>query len=392
MSYVLHFWDFPIPQTLADAVRLSGELQAKTRAQNALFLALARRLTARHPCITELDDDDPRAVWSDGPLDGVSGHAVYSIGIQSERLEEVHPFVVETATSLGLVVLDEQQGEAYLPGGSTLVSERCQVGRHLGLPLAGPLNTQLVERTLVDALLPILASEGFEHNRALGGLWRAEDGCSQLLRFELIEATAEQVVFDISVIFHHSGVKAVIEPLLAAATQGQEKYFATATASLAVFARFYRMPSGLAKMGRPLRFVVTSLDELRTLAIELRGLVADYLRPRLADCTELPPLAYYLHASGHDAFRIVGSLVDFSPEGVFSSAAIGRHLFDTERCGGAMTGVLLAGLGQVPAAAMQNIVDAAYRRLDALPGEHFVREKTKLDLCLSLLRENDLYR
>lgn len=390
MSYVVHCWDFPIPKTLADAVRLCGELQDRSRPQNSLFLHLARQLTARHPCIMELDDDDEGAVWTDGPLDGASDSGVYSLGIQWQHLEAVQPFVVETATALGLVVFDDQQGAAYLPGGSVLTDDGLRVGRHLGLPLAGALSPQLVERTLLDALLPLLAGEGFEHNRALGGLWRADRDGSQLLSFKPIEASPEAVAFDIDLILNHYGVKAVIEPLLAAATAGEEKYFATATGSLAVFARFYRLPSGLAKMGRPIRFEVRSLDELRTLAIELRGLVADQLRPRLAACRGLPELAYYLHGNSHDAYRIVGSLVDINEQGI-RSATIGRRLFDTERCGGAMTGVLLAGLGQVPAEVMQDLVDAAYRRLERHTGAALAREKAKLDLCVGLLRDNDLY-
>lgn len=391
MSHVLHFWDFPVPKTIADAVRISGELQDRPRAQNSLFLRLAGQLTERHPCITRLDDDDLRAVWSDGPLDGISGHSIYSLGIQRERLEEVHPVVVEIATALGLVVLDEQQGEAYLPGGAMLTGDGLRVGRHLGMPLAGALSPSLVERTLYDALLPLLASAGFELNRVLGGLWRADREGSQLLRLNLIEATPALVAFDIDVILNHHGLKAIVEPLLAAATGGEEKYVATATGSLAVFSRFYRMPSGLAKMGRPIRFELRSLDELRTLVIELRGLVADQLRPKLDECTALAALAYYVHGPGHDVFRIVGSLAELS-DNALSSAAIGRRLFDTERCGGGMTAVLLAGLGEVPETAMQGIVDDAYRRIKRFSGAQFAREKAKLDLCLALLRDNGLYR
>ena len=94
---------------------------AETRPQGEvpqIFHQLIDRLTARYPCICDLPDEQvDDGAWSDGPLRNNATHAITVLGIASPRVEEVQPFVVETANHLGLVVFDEQEGKIYRPGG-----------------------------------------------------------------------------------------------------------------------------------------------------------------------------------------------------------------------------------------------------------------------------------
>ena len=124
MSYVIHFWEQPAgrywPRDVQAAVQWVDLLQEVRPGQNPRFIELARRLTARYPCITS-----PRAramevdalAWTDGPLDGVTDDAVYGIGLNSSMLEEVRPFVLDTARALELNVADEQAGEYHYANG-----------------------------------------------------------------------------------------------------------------------------------------------------------------------------------------------------------------------------------------------------------------------------------
>jgi hypothetical protein len=73
------------------------------REMSRLYPRHCHRLTSRYPCICTLADEDvDGGVWSDGPLWNNFGHraAVYS------RVNEVLPFLVETANDLGLTVFD----------------------------------------------------------------------------------------------------------------------------------------------------------------------------------------------------------------------------------------------------------------------------------------------
>lgn len=392
MSYVLHFWDFPIPHTASEADQFCSQAHARRGPQNPLFIRLAQELTARYPCLCDFDDDATDAcVWVDGPLDGITDRGRYSLGIVTRHLDEVYPFVVETATSLGLVVHDFQCGDTFLPAGMAVRGNEVMIGDHFGLPLSGALTPELVERTLMDALRPILERLDFVPDRVMGGLWLAVDEIQQLIRFRLFEATPDMVSFDIEVLVGLNPVKRVIEPMLAAATHGTEKYVAAAMSSLALFSLFYRMPSGLAKMKQdPLRFEVRSLDELRTLAIELRKLAVNHLCPALRRCEELEGIAYFLHSTKPDAWRIIGSRIDVEAGGI-SSTTTARNLFSTEGCGGQAVSVLIAAFGGLPMGLVQSIVDTAYEQIVCLPLELARSEKTKLDLCLTLLRENGRY-
>jgi len=125
MSYVVQVWEHPVswiyPTNIATTLAMLDTLRSRRPGPNPLFVELAQRLTARHPCITspETDElDESELAWSDGPLDGRTDAAVYAIGLNSARLDEVLPFVRQTARELGLSVFDDQAGHAWLANGA----------------------------------------------------------------------------------------------------------------------------------------------------------------------------------------------------------------------------------------------------------------------------------
>jgi len=82
----------------------------------AVFQELHDRLTARYPCMCSVPEDQiDDTVWSDGPLLNNFGHRAAVLGISYSRVEEVLPFLVETANVLGLVVFDWATESVYRP-------------------------------------------------------------------------------------------------------------------------------------------------------------------------------------------------------------------------------------------------------------------------------------
>jgi hypothetical protein len=83
-----------------------------------VFRELHDALTARYPCICTLPDDKvaEEGVWSDGPLWNDFGHLAAVLGMTWSRVEEVLPFLVRKANSLGLTVFDWGGPTVYRPG------------------------------------------------------------------------------------------------------------------------------------------------------------------------------------------------------------------------------------------------------------------------------------
>lgn len=168
MSYVLHLWDAQEAEAPADvrgALAIVERLRARQPARRA-FPGLARRLTARYPCITS---EAARAIselewaWSDGPLDGGTDSAVYSIGLSTAMVDEVLPFVVREANALGIAVLDPQGGQAHLPGGQVLghgAQPQWQPDQEFD-----PADRDLA-RIVLERLTPLLAPQGFKPRRS----------------------------------------------------------------------------------------------------------------------------------------------------------------------------------------------------------------------------------
>ncbi|MBI1324239.1 hypothetical protein GC170_13795 [bacterium] len=77
---------------------------------------LIDRLTAKFPCICDLDDDQfDDGVWTDGPLRNNAGHFVTVLGIVPQRVDEVLPFLIEVSNGLGLFVFDQQSARIHRP-------------------------------------------------------------------------------------------------------------------------------------------------------------------------------------------------------------------------------------------------------------------------------------
>jgi hypothetical protein len=98
-------------------------LSGKITGQNPKFLVLAARLTARYPCICSPEAEEmpeSELAWSDGPLDGKTEHAKYSIGLNTDMLKKVRQFVFDQALQLELNTMDEQAGQALLANGRLL--------------------------------------------------------------------------------------------------------------------------------------------------------------------------------------------------------------------------------------------------------------------------------
>jgi hypothetical protein len=122
MSYVLQIWENPIPNSVTEADQIHDRLSEQHTAQNPKFIELAKRLTKRYPSAGTSGGGDEEAedVWSDNPIDGETDSPVYGLGVQTEHLNAVVPFVVKTANTLGLTVYDTQAGQAFLPNGKVL--------------------------------------------------------------------------------------------------------------------------------------------------------------------------------------------------------------------------------------------------------------------------------
>ena len=119
MSYTLVIARPPVPEEDAAAWKAMSDLAERETDGEVppVFHALIDRLTARYPCICDLPDDQvDDGAWTDGPLRNNAGPVVTVLGLASGRVQEVLPFVVETAGQLGLVVFDEQEGRIYRPG------------------------------------------------------------------------------------------------------------------------------------------------------------------------------------------------------------------------------------------------------------------------------------
>jgi len=117
MSYNVVICTPPIPTDDASAWAGIDELIGSEGLPPSVFRQLHDTLTVRYPCICTLPDDtvDELGVWSDGPLWNDFGHRAAVLGIVHSRVEEVLPFLIETANGLGLSVFDWSGPNIYRP-------------------------------------------------------------------------------------------------------------------------------------------------------------------------------------------------------------------------------------------------------------------------------------
>jgi hypothetical protein len=164
MSYVVFIWQSPVPTSATHADAIHGELSGQSTAQNPLFIELASRLTKRYPSPVDSGDDEDECVWTDGPMDGKTDCAVYGIGVVTDYLGEVVPFVAREANALGLVMYDMQTGDAHLPDGTVLTVDGAVPRKFsAAVPAASePQSKRAVGEILRDHLLPVLKPSGFK--------------------------------------------------------------------------------------------------------------------------------------------------------------------------------------------------------------------------------------
>ncbi len=82
------------------------------------LIALHSALTARYPCLCSYADDDPKmeeCPWADGPMINNFSHEMGMLAIVFSRADEMVPFIIKEANTLGISVADGQSGEIFRP-------------------------------------------------------------------------------------------------------------------------------------------------------------------------------------------------------------------------------------------------------------------------------------
>ncbi|TXT40330.1 MAG: hypothetical protein FD135_1354 [Comamonadaceae bacterium] len=171
MSYVLQIWESPIPNSVTEADQIHDRLSEQHTAQNPKFIELAKRLTKRYPSAGTSggDDEETEDVWSDSPIDGETDSPVYGLGVQTEHLNAVVPFVVKTANTLGLTVYDTQAGQAFLPNGKVLTLPRQAPVQFDETDTSDELTSRnQVEKLVLKGLKGVLKKHGFKPGKRGG--------------------------------------------------------------------------------------------------------------------------------------------------------------------------------------------------------------------------------
>ena len=116
-SYTFAVCNAALPEGYKAAEEEAFRLQEQPEPDPAVFHELIDRLTARYPCIcdpTRADSDD--GPWCSGPLRQKRYTRATVLGLIFSRVDEVLPFVIETATAMGLTVVDWQTGQVHRGG------------------------------------------------------------------------------------------------------------------------------------------------------------------------------------------------------------------------------------------------------------------------------------
>ena len=367
MSYVLQIWSFPVPQAVAEVDGILSELNRRPPRPNTQFVALAQRLTARHPCITTLDEDDDNAVWTDGPLDGRSEQPVWGLGVLSQHLDTVLPFVVETATSMGFVVHDDQAGECHLPGGWSLLPDgRRVVGHHLGMPVPEVLEPQAVRRLLLQAVEPVLALNQFRFEAATGRILRERGEWSQTVELQVqppepaaagsagsAGTMAALWRVDAEVRWGHAGLARMWNELDRAAVLAgagpAQRYRGSVRTTFSRMAWWTprEWPKVLAVHRADTNWVLRNPDELRQVAVCLREVAGTALPGMVEVLRSVDQLSMWCLSEQREAWKRFWML-QATPSGL-EKVAVQRWMLDTEGCGGAAALLMLAGVAGYPA-------------------------------------------
>lgn len=279
MSYVIHVWEHPVPATLEEADGILGELLDETSpGKQPRLAALVNALWERYPRDLDTDREDP--VWSDGSLaKGYDGLPVVTLGIMTPHLDEVVPFVAQTANSLGLVVFDLQYGTAYLPSGRVLGAKPAAPSP----TKEKPLNRVKVQDALALALKPFLGTQGFKSRRV-------SDYIEFVGAFDGGEHTIALLTFDdypnISVDFivktHLEKIDEVVNTVI---HPGSKRPHTAVTCSFGQLLRDIdaALASTLLKDGGK-RLLVCSMDDIPSMADAVISFFCDRMFPHIRQC------------------------------------------------------------------------------------------------------------
>ena len=173
MSYVLQIWNpahaTTRPTRVEQAVALVTSLRQERPGTNPKFVALAQKLTEKYPDLADVlaqEDEDAECAWSDGPIDGKTESAVFNLGLNVALLEKVRPFVIRHAIALGLSVLDEQAGQAWLADGGMLRMPRLVPPPVEKAAEEEPPNARELADIVFERMRQVLDAEGYTGNRS----------------------------------------------------------------------------------------------------------------------------------------------------------------------------------------------------------------------------------
>ncbi len=82
------------------------------------LIQLHNILTKKYPCLCSYDDDDPEmdnSPWADGPMIDNFASKMGMLAVVYSKVDEVIPFILESALSLGITVVDGQSEKIYRP-------------------------------------------------------------------------------------------------------------------------------------------------------------------------------------------------------------------------------------------------------------------------------------
>ncbi|TVZ08100.1 hypothetical protein JM80_0584 [Cellulophaga sp. RHA_52] len=111
MSYIISITrkDIPKIDKIAWDLLEKLDLREKNKKPRQDFVTLIQKFTSKYPCISELSDENiDDGIWSDGPLIDNAGHDITILGLTYEKVDEVLPFLINTANENGFVVFDKQ--------------------------------------------------------------------------------------------------------------------------------------------------------------------------------------------------------------------------------------------------------------------------------------------
>lgn len=217
MSYILKIWEpaagDPPMRDLTAVLAAVADLQEGRAAPARRFGPFLEALTRRHPDITSPEAEElPESewAWSDGPL--LPGRsAVLVLGLRSENVDRVRPFVIEQAMQSGLAVLDAQAAEAYLPGVGRLggrISADAARRPAVDLPSAGEVGT-----AVADALDPMLGIIGFKRAKSRPTFKRSFPGGRQLVELIIDDNGTAGIEFNILCTFYFDKLAELLIPV-----------------------------------------------------------------------------------------------------------------------------------------------------------------------------------